>query len=108
MIVLRDLLEGSKLSGRRRVDSVQSVGMAMQALDENLDKLDGKGVSFDGVTCKAPTADRSDWLLTIRATVNGEKVIAFMSGYTLAEAMDKGLRDFAAGKLRWKVDSYAK
>lgn len=96
------------MPSRRRLDVVQSVGLACQALDENLDKLDAKGVSFDGLTCKAPNEGRSDWLLTIRATVNGEKVIAFMSGYTLAEALDKALRDFAAGKLRWKVDSYAK
>jgi hypothetical protein len=96
------------MAGRRRTDSVQGVGMAMQALDENLDKLDAKGVSFDGMTCKAPTELRSDWLITVRATVNSEKVIAFMSGYTMAEAVDKALRDFAAGKLKWKVDDYAK
>lgn len=96
------------MAGRRRTDSTQGVGMAMDALDENLDKLDAKGVSFDGMTCKAPTENRSDWMITIRATVNGEKVVAFMSGYKLSEAADRALRDFASGKLKWKVDDYAK
>jgi len=96
------------MASRRRLDSTQAVGIAMDTLDENLDKLDAKGVSFDGMTCKAPTPDRSDWMVTIRATVNGEKVVAFMSGYKLSQAVDKALRDFAAGKLKWRVDDYAK
>jgi len=92
---------------RGKHDSTVGIGLACDALDENLDKLDKKGVVFVGMNCKAPTQERSDWLITIKAIVDGESVIAFCSGFTLAQAIDRALRDFAGLKLKWKKDDYA-
>lgn len=92
---------------RSKHDSTVGVGMACDALDENLDKLDAKGFVFLGINCKAPNEDRSDWLLTVKAKVDGEPCIAFCSGFTLAQALDRALRDFAGQKLKWKKDDYA-
>jgi hypothetical protein len=93
---------------RGKHDATKAVGLACDALDENLDKLDQRGFVFVGLNCKAPTADRSDWLITVKAVVEGETCIAFVSGFTLAQALDRAVRDFASLKLKWKKDDYAK
>jgi hypothetical protein len=92
---------------RGKHDAVKGVGLACEALDQNIDKLDDKGFVFIGFNAKAPTEDRSDWLITVKAEVNGEKCIAFCSGFTLAEALNRAIRDFANLKLKWKVDDFA-
>lgn len=96
------------MMARGKHDAVKGVGLACEALDQNIDKLDDKGFVFIGLNIKAPTADRSDWLVTVKAEVEGEPCIAFCSGFTLAEALDRSIRDFAALKLKWKVDDFAK
>ena len=93
---------------RGKHDATKSVGLACDALDENLDKLDGKGFVFLGLNAKAPNESRSDWLITVKAVVEGETCISFVSGFTLAQALDRAIRDFASLKLKWKVDDYAK
>lgn len=94
--------------GRGKHDATKAVGLACDALDENLDKLDAKGFVFVGLNIKAPTADRSDWLITIKAVVEGEPCIAFASAFTLAAGLDRAIRDFANLKLKWKKDDYVK
>jgi hypothetical protein len=93
---------------RKRRDYVKMVGLTCESLDDNLDKLDEKGVEFIGMSLKAPNENHSDWMVTIRAKVNGELVVAFCSGFKLAEVMDKSICQFAAGTLKWKVDDYGK
>lgn len=97
-----------KALGRKRIDAVQSVGLAMEALDSNLDKLDQQGFIFVGMNLKAPNEDRQDWLVTIRAEVEGRKVVAFHSAFSLAEVVDQAIRRFSNRQLQWKDDNYAK
>lgn len=100
--------EEKKVPGRRRVDAVLGVGGAMQALDENLDKLDAQGFVFKGLNIKAPDENRADWLVTIKADVEGAPVIAFTSAPGLPEAVYQAISQFSKRQLKWKDDSYAK
>jgi len=93
---------------RRRTDYTKTVGATCEALDDNLDKLDEKGFEFVGMSLKAPNENHSDWMMTIRAVVEGEPVVSFVSGFKLAEVLDKGIRQFAANQLKWKKDDYEK
>lgn len=101
-------MANDKVPGRRRLNAQDSVGKHLGVLDDNLDKLDELGFEFRGFNAKAPSARSSDWMVTIKATVNGEHVVGFISAFSLAEALVKMVEGFRTQSIKWKVDEYAK
>lgn len=72
------------------------------------ERLFARDVELLGLTVRIPDRDGMDYLVTVRAQVEGQRVVGFHAGATLYETLEGTLNRLKNKSLKWKADQYAK
>lgn len=104
-------MSGSKGSAADRADRGDlNAAVAFQRLLWQVDGAyedDGDGLpGWRGMSVRPPPGIGQEWLVTMRGDDETGKVVAFVSGFTLEEALRRALAGLIAGNLKWKEDNW--
>lgn len=85
------------------------VGVELMRFDQSLDRRAGEDQILLGVSIRSPIrAEQGDWLVTVRANINGVPCVAFVGHETLIYALNSMAAKWMNGSLKWREDSYAR
>lgn len=86
---------------------MMQVGEALALLDRLVVQLREEGeLDVSGLSIRFPDGSGAEYLVTVRARVDGVKVVAFHSAYAIGETLRGLYNRMKAGKLKWKEDQY--
>lgn len=80
---------------------------SMYQYEPVLDGLFEEDIIIRSFSVRHPQDVGDDYLLTVRATVGGAKMVAFHGGETLIEVVTGLTQRLKNRTIQWKVDSYA-
>lgn len=59
-----------------------------------------------GLSVRVPTEEGADYLVTVRARIGNDRMVAFHTSDTFSEVMRGTVARLENGSMRWKVDMY--
>lgn len=100
---------GSALATQQEVArQMMRVGESLALLDRLALRLrEEDELDVSGLSVRFPQGSGAEYLITVRARVDGVRVVAFHSAYTMGEALRGLYNRISTNKLKWKVDEYA-
>ena len=72
------------------------------------DSWDEDEVDIVSIRIRFPEGEGSDFLMVVRAFVEGQPMVGFSGGATFKEALWSGMERLVRGSMRWKEDMHAK
>ena len=93
---------------RRTADaSGEQIQKAFWELDARWDEWAERGLEIRSLTVRPPKHEGLDWTLVIRASVEGQKCVAFLDADHPERLFIKLVGNIQAGTLKWREDQYA-
>lgn len=89
-------------------DAVHRDGLTLHQAHARMRAAEEEGLVFTGMTVRAPRDNGEDYFVIVRATQDGQQVVAFHSAETLASAVGGALRKFYNRTHKWREDAYAR
>lgn len=86
----------------------QSLGEALMVFESLLPLLEAEYIMMLGLSIRFPARVGFDWLVIVRAEKPDGRVVAFVQGRTLFDALEAFVQGVTDGSLRWQADQYAK
>jgi hypothetical protein len=97
-------------AGGRADNNDLNAAVALQRLLWSIDGAyteDGDGLpGWRGCSIRPPVGSGSEWLITMRGDDETGKLVAFVSGFSLEDALRRALAGLVAGSLKWKEDTW--
>lgn len=72
-----------------------------------LESLDNDDTILSGLKVRLPQMEYDEYLIVVQAAKDGERVVAFQSAPTLAEAFEGLFNRLENRSIRWRADEYA-
>lgn len=72
------------------------------------ERLDKQEIVLGSLTLRPPSVDGGDWLLVLRAQLEGGPAVGFVSGHDVAGCLLSTVSMLENGSMKWREDRYAK
>lgn len=82
------------------------LGGRLLSSERMFERLDDEDISIVAIRARFPTSESPDYLVTVKAMVEGQAVVGFHGGETFHEALGGVLTRLQNRTMKWRSDQY--